>query len=790
MPIRLPSVTVNIIPAFEQPQNATQKVLFVGQMTSSGTATPGQLYESLDNANGQDTLFGKNSMLAAMVRSAKEINKISRMDAIPLADYQHSVFTDTQTFLSGTGFSYNASDTEFSSSRMQQKIHSPETYTQTFLDDTGFTYNSSDTEFSSSRMQQVDQGGDSYLGDVISVPVYTAATVVSYATFTAVDDGTIRYTVDGQYWTGTAWAASNNTWAQSSIATDIAAHISTLVPTGTNITIKIITNDGSVQMWVSSVVITYNVTSSLYIGDVISVPVYTASPIVSYANFVSTDDGTIQYILDGKYWTGSAWATSNNTWAQSNTASDIAAHIATLTPVGTNITLKVVTNSGSSQMWVSSVVITYYKSSNALPASGAVVFSGTATETGTIIVSIGSSINHSYEISVASTDTSEVIGDALVDAITNDDTSPVTAINTSGSVAITAVNNGLEGNFIGLSYSGAVAGITTTLTAMSGGSTNPSLTNIFDVIGAQRYQTIVWPESYTLSTVVNFLNSRFNVDNNILDGVAIICATGSASSLSSTYDSENSQSLAVIGNKAISSDTQKGSGILELDYVIASEFAAIRSLRLSPDANISNYVITNNGAKDGYGGPAIASLPYFNTPFYNLPTITSVYEFTDTEVTQLNAAGVSVVGNNIDNNQIISGEILTTYKTDVAGNQDVSFKYLEYVDTISNVREYISNGLRSRFSQSRLTDGDVIPYRNMANKAVVSATLDGLYNDLSGSDYVLLRAGPEAFALFNNSKIIDLDLANGKVTISFVAPIVTQTRIINVSMQMSFALTA
>lgn len=512
MTIKVPDIDVSIIPAYLKTQNEKQRILFVGQMASPGTATPGLLYESLGNANEQDALFGKKSILAAMIREAKKINGVSRMDAIPLAD------------------------------------------------------------------------------------------------------------------------------AGGSVA-----------------------------------------------------------------------------------------------------------------------------------------------------ATGTIAFSGTPTEAGSIFVTIGSSINHTYELDITTASTPTTIGDDLVTAITADTASKVTAINTTGSVALTAVNKGLEGNKITLFVEGTVAGITYTVTGMASGATNPSLTTVFDVINGIRYQTLPWVSTYSTTEVISLLDGRFNVDNNILDGICIISVTDTFANLVTLGNAKNSESFAIHGNQLVNSAFHKGSAMIELDYVIASQFAAVRALRLTEDADISKYVISTNGARDNFGGAAIASLPYFNTPFYNLPLIDTNLDFTDDEISDLKDAGVFVLGNNIPRNTIISGEVVTTYKTNPAGNSDISFKYMEYVDTSSNIREYFYDNLRSEYSQTRLTEGDVIPGRRMANAQIIKAFIVGLYNDLSGVDFVLTQAGEAARNFFINNLTVVLDMEEGKATVSMMVPIVTQLRKIVVSMQIAFS---
>lgn len=425
---------------------------------------------------------------------------------------------------------------------------------------------------------------------------------------------------------------------------------------------------------------------------------------------------------------------------------------------------------------------------SAVAASGTVAFSGTATAAGTLYVTVGSYTNARYEVDIAIGDTATAVGTALVAAITADTKAIITAVNTTGSVALTAVNKGTEGNYIGLKAEGSVAGITVALTAFADGASNPTITNLFDVIADMRYQTIVWPGSYTLATVQSFLDSRFNVDNNILDGRAITTATDTYANLLTLGNTYNSQNLVIFGNNLLSNNDFIGGSILELNTVISSEFAAIRALRFASNVSISQYVIgSTRGALDAFGGPALASLPYFNTPMFNLPVIPVGCGFSAIEIDDLNNAGISVIGNNVTRTNVILADVVTTYKTDVAGNPDLSYKYLNYVDTISVIREYMVNNARARFAQTRLTDGDVLQGRNMANSTIIAYYFTQLYNDLSGNQYVLTQAGEDALAFFKQNLVVSLDLELGQVTVNMMTPMVTQLRSIIGTVQISFS---
>jgi phage tail sheath gpL-like len=421
-------------------------------------------------------------------------------------------------------------------------------------------------------------------------------------------------------------------------------------------------------------------------------------------------------------------------------------------------------------------------------AEAEVVFTGPATAAGTLYVTVGSTENHKYEIAISSGDSATVIGGKLVSAIGADSKAIVTAANVTGTVTLTAVNAGLEGNDIALRYEGTVAGVTVTLTAFAGGATNPSLTGLFDVIEGVRYQTIVWPSSYDIDDVKDFLDARFNVDNEVLDGRAVITKSDTYANLLTLGNTYNSQNLVIFGNRKLSDTDFKGGSLLELNNNISAQFAAIRALRFAEGISISRYVVgATRGALDAFGGPGSASLPYFNTPFFDLPIIPVGKGFSKEEIDDLANAGISVFGNNAPRTVVILSDVVTTYKTDVAGNLDKSFKYLNYVDTISVSREYMVNNARVRFAQTRLTEGDLVPRRNMANETVIRDFFTRMYINLSGSDYVLTQAGEDALEFFKQNLNVSIDMDDGRVTVNMVTPIVTQLRAILGTIQIAFS---
>ncbi len=414
-------------------------------------------------------------------------------------------------------------------------------------------------------------------------------------------------------------------------------------------------------------------------------------------------------------------------------------------------------------------------------ATGAVVVTGTATEDGQIVVYVGSKKFNAYTIAITSGDTATVIGDAIESAITADANVMVTAVNTTGSVALTAKNAGTFGNTIGLKAEGSVGGVTVALTAMAGGATDPTLTGVFDVVGNERYQGIVWQFEQDLSELTDFLDPRFNVTNNVLDGRGFVGITDTFSNHLATLGAENSQSLSINADKLIDQTDHRGPAILDIPFVKVAEFCGTRALRRTDEAVLGDLVISRS-PRDSFGGPWQNSKPYFNTPFPDLLTPDAGDSFSDVEIEQLIDAGGWVIDANRPFTAVIAGEVVTTYKTDSAGNPDPTFGFLNYVDTATAAREYIVNNTRAQYPQYRATSGALINNVDSANEASVASFVSELNSQLG--DLGLVNTGVGSIdgetidfdKLFRENLTVSLNPVTGKFFVAAKLYIVVQLR--------------
>ena len=390
-------------------------------------------------------------------------------------------------------------------------------------------------------------------------------------------------------------------------------------------------------------------------------------------------------------------------------------------------------------------------------ATGTIALTGTATETADYIVQIGNE-DFQYSVTIASGTTAADAGTSIAAAITAG-SYPFSATSTTGTITITFDHKGTAGNEIKINLVQGVAGITSVVTNFSGGAGAVDVAGIFDNL-AERYQAIVYSQDLDQSELTDFTEGRFNTDNVILDGVGFIAKTGSYSTLKSGVDALNLKTLVVLANP----DEMR---FFEFGTNMVAEFAAKRALRLSEGAGIADLVIDY---REAIGGKSLASLPYFNTPI-RLPLPTG--RLTQVQIEDMVAAGGALFLVN-EANQVVTGEIPTTYKTNASGTNDPGFKYLNYVDTASVVREYLFRNIKSKYAQTRATAGDLVVGKSMSNTASVKAFLVEKYQELA--EDALTVAGDAATKYFKDNLTVTLDAATGVYTFIALTPLVVQAR--------------
>tara|TARA_R110000851_G_scaffold134568_1_gene269872 strand:- start:1173 stop:2708 length:1536 start_codon:yes stop_codon:yes gene_type:complete len=419
----------------------------------------------------------------------------------------------------------------------------------------------------------------------------------------------------------------------------------------------------------------------------------------------------------------------------------------------------------------------------AVQATSDVVFAGTATASGTLEVTFGSEKRYKVQVNVLVGETAAEVATKTVAQYAFLTSAPFQVAASTVTVTATAENGGTHANDWTVMVTGNVAGITYSLVGWASGATDPSLTGVLDVLGNVRYNTVIWPAKYDIETIGDVLDARFNASNDVLDGVVIQGQNGTLTSLKAYVASLNSQSIAVIGDKTVSETLRKGTSLKEMPDVTAAQAAALRALRLTPNGNLTQF-LTTTSSLDQFGGASLASLPYFNTSLPNMPIPLAADEFSFEDQEELKNNAISLIGANRAFNGTIFGEMVTTYLTDNAGNPDSSYKFLNTIDTASVVRETFFANYKNRFAQSRLTNGDLITGRDMANAESIKAFSLEVYKSLAKS--ALVQSGNVAERDFLDNLIVTLDLSTGTATVTAAPLLVSQLRAILGTIQINF----
>ena len=156
----------------------------------------------------------------------------------------------------------------------------------------------------------------------------------------------------------------------------------------------------------------------------------------------------------------------------------------------------------AANQWMNITALALDEVAGGVAATGTITIAGAATATGTLALYVaGKQVN----VAVTSGDSATVVGDSVAAAINADTRLPVTAANVTGTVTLTARWKGETGNDIDLrsNYYGEQlpSGITATVVAMSGGTTNADLATAIAVFGDEWYNWIVCPYADTANLV-------------------------------------------------------------------------------------------------------------------------------------------------------------------------------------------------------------------------------------------------------------------------------------------------
>lgn len=309
-------------------------------------------------------------------------------------------------------------------------------------------------------------------------------------------------------------------------------------------------------------------------------------------------------------------------------------------------------------------------------AAGSFAFGGAVTAAGTLNLYIG---GERVQLAVASGASNASLATALAAAITADTTLPVTAAVdgvVTSKVNITAKNKGECGNGIDLrvNYNGESlpAGMTGTIVAMTGGTTNPDLTAALAALGDEWYHAwgVPYTDSANLTLLKAELDDRFEPLREI-EAHAFTAVRGTHGAIGTIGDTHNSKHLCIVSNAYEPMPP----------YAKAAETAAIVAYYSSID------------------------------PARPLQTLAYTYclapaeadRFTQEERNLLLYDGIATTV--VDDGGVMRIErMVTTYKTNAAGGDDESYLDVETLLTLMTIRHDWRNYIRQKYPRHKLAD--------------------------------------------------------------------------------------
>jgi phage tail sheath gpL-like len=333
-------------------------------------------------------------------------------------------------------------------------------------------------------------------------------------------------------------------------------------------------------------------------------------------------------------------------------------------------------------------------------AAGAVTFGGSPTAAGTLNAYIGGT---RVQTGISVGQTPAAIATAFAAAINAALDLAVTAAVDGvdpAKVNLTARHKGEEGNGIDVRVNYYVdettpAGLTATVTAMSGGTANPDVLEAIAAMSSGAYYTIImpWTDAANVTALESELQSRWG-GLDMRTGHLFGCRPGTYSQLATYGSARNSPHSSLFGLKRCPS----------LPWVNAAQWGA---------------AIEFSGAND----PAV---PFKTIPLPDVMAPAEADRFTDTERNLLLHDGISTVTFDQAGRCLIE-QVVTTYQTNAAGLEDVSLlklntkwtvDYMRYAFRFAVVRDYPAHKLAGDDVLGQIAAG-----QNIATPKLIRNTL-------------------------------------------------------------------
>ncbi len=386
-------------------------------------------------------------------------------------------------------------------------------------------------------------------------------------------------------------------------------------------------------------------------------------------------------------------------------------------------------------------------------ASGMLSFAGSATKNGTLWLMIG---GVPVTVQVTSGWSTTDVASAVVAVVSsNPQYMCVTASLTTSRVLFKAIGSGAIGNYYDIRtnyYDGQSdpPGLSVYLTALAGGSGQPTLTSAWAVCHATQFNEIITPytDATTLAALEAELTSRYDPQIN-LQGFAFTAVRGTQASCATLGTSRNSPHVSIIG--AYDSPTNP--------EIWAAAYGAVCAAAMEADAGRPTQFLKLTGVL--------------------LPPVAS--QWGRSERDSLLYSGIATYVADSGNNVVLERSI-TTYRTNALGAPDPSYLDINQLFLIMAIRFQYNTRMINRFISQRFKLADdsfpVQPGSMVATPKTIKQEIVSLFADLQEIGYI------ENLQDFINNLVVERDLTDvNRVNVLLPVNLINQFRVLATTLQ-------
>ena len=170
------------------------------------------------------------------------------------------------------------------------------------------------------------------------------------------------------------------------------------------------------------------------------------------------------------------------------------------------------------------------------------------------------------------------------------------------------------------------------------------------------------------------------------------------------------------------------------------------------------------------GGTYTAGIPYHGMRLLGFSPIDSGKNFSDLEISGLYNLGGSTISNDDSGQFVVTNPfLLTSYKKASPTSEGFTFRNVNKTDCATYVRDFVFTGLKTKYSQSGLTNGDS-PTNSRAvyaSSASIKADIYAWILEMGTGEYALVQTSRQLDAEVLNSIIVNVNTATGIISGSF-----------------------